>query len=70
MDVLPAYPNTHGVDKKEEEYDVDAEKRDIMAGQVQDAFGSEEDAEIKYKTLTWWYVSRLSTRTYSKLTSN
>ena len=62
MDVLPAYPNNHGVDKKEEEYDVDAEKRDIMAGQVQDAFGSEEDAEIKYKTLTWWYVSPLPAR--------
>ncbi|GAB1209483.1 hypothetical protein APSETT445_008262 [Aspergillus pseudonomiae] len=53
MDVLPAYPGTHGVDKKEDEYSADAEKRDIAAGQVQDAFGSEEDAEIKYKTLTW-----------------
>ncbi|GAB1201045.1 hypothetical protein APSETT444_010432 [Aspergillus pseudonomiae] len=58
MDVLPAYPGTHGVDKKEDEYSADAEKRDIAAGQVQDAFGSEEDAEIKYKTLTWWYRTR------------
>ncbi|KAE8306362.1 neutral amino acid permease [Aspergillus transmontanensis] len=59
MDVLPAYPNNHGVDKKEDEFDADAEKRDIMAGQVQDAFGSEEDAEIKYKTLTWWQCGLL-----------
>ncbi|GMF86269.1 unnamed protein product [Aspergillus oryzae] len=59
MDVLPAYPNNHGVDKKEDEFDADAEKRDIMAGQVQDAFGSEEDAEIKYKTLTWCVVGML-----------
>lgn len=61
MEVVPAYPNT---DKKEDEYDADAEKRDVMAGQVQDAFGSEEDAEIKYKTLTWWYVSRLPARIF------
>ncbi|KAB8257399.1 transmembrane amino acid transporter protein-domain-containing protein [Aspergillus pseudonomiae] len=59
MDVLPAYPGTHGVDKKEDEYSADAEKRDIAAGQVQDAFGSEEDAEIKYKTLTWWQCGLL-----------
>lgn len=25
-------------------------------GEVHDAFGNEEYAEIKYKTLKWWYV--------------
>lgn len=24
---------------------------------VQDAFGNEETAEVKYKVLKWWYVS-------------
>ena len=26
------------------------------SGEVHDAFGNEEYAEIKYKTLQWWYV--------------
>lgn len=26
------------------------------AAQPQDAFGDEEFAEVKYKTLTWWFV--------------
>lgn len=29
------------------------------SGEVHDAFGNEEYAEIKYKTLKWWYVTSL-----------
>lgn len=29
----------------------------LKTGEVHDAFGNEEYAEIKYKTLNWWYVS-------------
>jgi len=32
----------------------------LKQGEVQDAFGNEEFAEIKYKTLTWWYVFNLN----------
>lgn len=39
------------------EYDLKAK-----AAQPQDAFGDEEFAEVKYKTLTWWFVLPLSIR--------
>lgn len=29
-----------------------------VAPQYQDAFGNEENAEVKYKTMEWWYVSQ------------
>lgn len=28
----------------------------VKAAQPPDAFGDEEFAEVKYKTLTWWFV--------------
>jgi hypothetical protein len=31
-------------------------KMGVKSGEVHDAFGNEEYAEIKYKTLKWWYV--------------
>lgn len=33
------------------------EEGGLKQGEVSDAFGNEEYAEIKYKTLKWWYVS-------------
>jgi hypothetical protein len=33
------------------------EEEGQLKGEVHDAFGNEEYAEIKYKTLQWWYVS-------------
>jgi hypothetical protein len=33
------------------------EEGQLKSGEVHDAFGNEEYAEIKYKTLKWWYVS-------------
>ncbi len=33
------------------------EEGGLKHGEVADAFGNEEYAEIKYKTLKWWYVS-------------
>lgn len=43
------------IDKKEvdESYVDDS---DLKENVVTDAFGNEETAAIKYKTLTWWYV--------------
>lgn len=35
------------------------EEGQLKAGEVHDAFGNEEYAEIKYKTLKWWYVSSI-----------
>lgn len=35
----------------------DAENfEDLKPENVVDAFGNEEGAEVKYKTLAWWYV--------------
>lgn len=34
----------------------EVEKPDLTPPR-QDAFGDEEHAEVKYKVLTWWYVS-------------
>ena len=33
------------------------EQGQLKPCEVHDAFGNEEYAEIKYKTLKWWYVS-------------
>lgn len=35
---------------------IDAEKKPDPTPQRQDAFGDEENAEVKYKVLKWWYV--------------
>ena len=50
----PAYENDKiGDNKHEPAFD---EENNLKHGEVTDAFGNEEFAEIKYKTLNWWYV--------------
>lgn len=34
---------------------MDEKKEDLTPAYPQDAFGNEEFAEVKYKTLRWWY---------------
>lgn len=36
---------------------VDVEEKPDPTPQRQDAFGDEENAEVKYKVLKWWYVT-------------
>lgn len=49
--VTPAeYPPWHDQD---EEKDL----KEHFDPSAQDAFGNEEEAEVKYKVLAWWYVS-------------
>lgn len=36
--------------------DGDVEKHEEALPAFLDAFGDEEDAEVKYKVLSWWYV--------------
>lgn len=38
--------------------DMDQKKEEPMPPVRQDAFGDEEFAEVKYKVLKWWSVSR------------
>ncbi|KAJ6119499.1 hypothetical protein N7523_003779 [Penicillium sp. IBT 18751x] len=55
----PAYPNDKieaREDKWEPAFD---EEGGLKHGEVQDAFGNEEFAEIKYKTLKWWQCGLL-----------
>lgn len=43
-------------------------EQDQVAPQYQDAFGNEEGAEVKYKTMKWWYVTHceeLNGKTYA-----
>ena len=48
--VTPAeYPPWHDQD---EEKDL----KEHFDPSAQDAFGNEEEAEVKYKVLAWWYV--------------
>jgi hypothetical protein len=55
VDVEPTHPGP-GLDIHEaDEIPGEIEKPDLTP-QRQDAFGDEENAEIKYKTLKWWYV--------------
>lgn len=56
------------IESKDEKYDFDPE--DTLKPEptnVDDPFGNEANAEVKYKTLKWWYVvfdlRRLSTGT-------
>lgn len=51
----PVYQNDKIVERKDES--VYEEEGQLKPGEVHDAFGNEENAEIKYKTLKWWYVS-------------
>lgn len=50
--------NADTINKAQSTYpDPDAENlEDLKQGQVADAFGNEEGAEVQYKTLAWWYV--------------
>ncbi|KAJ5747663.1 uncharacterized protein N7511_009359 [Penicillium nucicola] len=53
VDIVPTSPD-HGLDIHEtEELSGEVEKPDLTPRR-QDAFGDEENAEIKYKTLEWW----------------
>lgn len=50
----PAYEQDKIAERKDMQFE---EEGQLKAGEVHDAFGNEEYAEIKYKTLKWWYVS-------------
>lgn len=53
----PAYTNDK-IEAREEKWEPAFDDENALKhGEVQDAFGNEEYAEIKYKTLKWWYVS-------------
>lgn len=53
----PAYTNDK-IESREDKWEPTFEEEGgFKHGEVQDAFGNEEFAEIKYKTLKWWYVS-------------
>lgn len=56
IDPVPesSYGHSHG--HPSEEKDIKEEEWDPT---VQDAFGNEETAEVKYKVLKWWYVSHI-----------
>lgn len=58
MEAINANPPPYRTEKVEEtNYTSDYEEEgQLKTGQVADAFGNEESAEIKYKTLKWWYV--------------
>lgn len=51
----PAYNDKIGHEQKYEQ-DIEDDVAAMKHGEVSDAFGNEEYAEIKYKTLKWWYV--------------
>lgn len=60
MEVTPA-PPAYEQDKIADRIDQPQfEEEGQLKGEVHDAFGNEEYAEIKYKTLKWWYVSTLT----------
>ena len=56
-----AAPSNVEVDSRLKSIDIDqddleAEKLGITPPYMQDAFGDEESADVKYKVLKWWYV--------------
>ncbi|KAJ5392254.1 Amino acid transporter transmembrane [Penicillium cosmopolitanum] len=53
----PVYQNDKIVERKDES--VYEEEGQLKPGEVHDAFGNEENAEIKYKTLKWWQCGLL-----------
>lgn len=54
----PAYTNDKIEAREEQKWEPAFDDENALKhGEVQDAFGNEEYAEIKYKTLKWWYVS-------------
>lgn len=50
---LDTFPDTQGRSTPEEK---DYKEDEVWEPTVQDAFGNEETAEVKYKVLKWWYV--------------
>lgn len=62
----PAYQNDKIGEQKHEPMCED--ENALKHGEVQDAFGNEEYAEIKYKTLKWWYVLELQLALRMRLT--
>lgn len=55
----PAYQNDKIGEEQKREPGFEEEMNALKHGEVSDAFGNEEYAEIKYKTLKWWYVLAL-----------
>ena len=64
METAHTQPAPYGNDKiGEQKFEPTYEEEGpLKYGEVSDAFGNEEFAEIKYKTLKWWYVFALLTR--------
>ncbi|KAJ5139801.1 hypothetical protein N7448_003209 [Penicillium atrosanguineum] len=55
----PAYTNDK-IEAREDKWEPTYEEEGVLKhGEVQDAFGNEEYAEIKYKTLKWWQCGLL-----------
>ena len=52
----PAYHNDKIGEEQKYQQDIEDDIAAMKHGEVSDAFGNEEYAEIKYKTLKWWYV--------------
>ncbi|KAF7136800.1 hypothetical protein CNMCM5793_006318 [Aspergillus hiratsukae] len=60
MEAVNMNPPVYRNDKVEEtKYTSDYEEGQLKTGQVADAFGNEDSAEIKYKTLKWWQCGLL-----------
>lgn len=64
MDAVTPQPPTYPTDKIDDRKHASVppsleEEGGLKHGDVQDAFGNEEFAEIKYKTLTWWQCGLL-----------
>lgn len=51
----PSYDNDKIGEQKHDE-PIFEDLNALKHGEVHDAFGNEDYAEIKYKTLKWWYV--------------
>lgn len=49
-----------GITQHDSESGYDEKKVDDSMPQYVDAFGDESNAEVKYKTMEWWYVMRVS----------
>ena len=52
-------PTADPVDSGSDFKEKSLEENQDFAPQYVDAFGNEENAEVKYKTMEWWYVSRI-----------
>lgn len=61
MIIEGATPQVYPVDFGSDYEEKSLEKQDYNPQYV-DAFGNEDNAEVKYKTMEWWYVSKTSLR--------